>query len=199
MAKPIEHKVLIDVPMPIRTPRLILRPPQAGDGKAVYEAKQESMVELKKWMPWAHKPASQEADEALCREKYAAYLLREDLMLFAFAGDKLIASTGLHRFDWELRSFEIGYWVRSSETGKGYATEIATALAHYAFKALQANRVFITHDAANKASEAVIKKVGFHYEGLASNSGLGVDGQPVEVKHYAFTKAKDVPALEVHW
>lgn len=199
MAKPIEHKVLIDVPMPIKTPRLILRPPQAGDGKAVYDAKQESMADLKKWMPWAHKPSSEEADEALCRQKYAAYLLREDLMLFAFAGDKLIASTGLHRFDWELRSFEIGYWVRSSETGKGYATEIATALAHYAFKALDANRVFITHDAANKASEAVIKKAGFLYEGLARNSGLDVDGHPVDVKHYAFTKAEDVPHLKVSW
>lgn len=194
-----EHKVLIDVPMPIKTPRLVLRPPQQGDGAALHEAKMESLEDLKKWMPWAHKPHSVEADEAMCREKQAAYILREDLMLFAFDGDKLVASTGIHRFDWELRSFEIGYWVRSSETGKGYATEITTALAHYAFKALNANRVFIMHDDANKASGAVIKKVGFNYEGLAPSSALGVDGQPVNIKHYAFTNPKDVPTLSVSW
>ena len=41
--------VLIDVPMPILTPRLMLRPVQAGDGAAVFEALQESWDEHARW------------------------------------------------------------------------------------------------------------------------------------------------------
>lgn len=33
------NKILIDVPMPITTDRLLMRPPMAGDGQALFEAK----------------------------------------------------------------------------------------------------------------------------------------------------------------
>jgi hypothetical protein len=50
--------VLIDVPMPIRTPRLIIRPKQVGDGAITSAAVAETWDELHKWMRWAEKSGS---------------------------------------------------------------------------------------------------------------------------------------------
>lgn len=195
--------VLVDVPMPIVTPRLILRPPQAGDGAALADAKRASWPELKPWMPWATgkvEDISDETDEIMCRTKYAKYLLREDLMMFAFdrAANKLVASTGLHRMDWRARMFEIGYWVRSDETGQGYATEVTNALLRYAFNQLGANRIYIAHDDANDASRAVIEKLGFVKEGHTRLSDIRSD-RLSGTMHYARYDLEGLPELDVRW
>jgi hypothetical protein len=55
--------VLIEVPMPIRTPRLTIRPKEIGDGAITSPAVAETWEELNRWMRWAenrdakHKPA----------------------------------------------------------------------------------------------------------------------------------------------
>ncbi|PZQ45344.1 MAG: N-acetyltransferase, partial [Micavibrio aeruginosavorus] len=43
-----KNPILIDIPMPIETPRLILRNVLPGDGKALFEAKVDSFKELNK-------------------------------------------------------------------------------------------------------------------------------------------------------
>ena len=48
-----DKPVLNDVPMPIRTPRLLIRPRQEGDGEFTLVAIRESWDELHKWMSWA--------------------------------------------------------------------------------------------------------------------------------------------------
>ena len=158
--------------MPIRTPRLLIRPPQAFDGKAFYEAKAESMAEVKPWMEWAQYPQTPAGNEAFCREKQAGYIARKDMTFLVFNGEKLVASAGFPVFNWQKRHFEIAYWVRTCETGKGYATEITAALVHYAFNALAAKRVSLYYDVLNEGSAAVAKKVGFIKEGVLRNGSL---------------------------
>lgn len=194
--------VMVDVPMPITTTRLIIRPPQAGDGQALFDAKSASWDDLIKWMPWAQNPEEHSAakDEIMCRTQYAKYLLREDLMMFAFdrKNDKLVASSGLHRMDWRARIFEIGYWVRSDETGKGYATEVTNALLHYAFNQLAANRVYICHDTENAASRRVIEKLGFVKEGETRKSDIRGD-RLAGTCHYARYDLDGLPDLDISW
>ena len=194
--------VLVDVPMPILTPRLLIRPPQAGDGQALFEAKSKSWSELKTWMPWAQNPEEHnvEKDEIMCRQKYAAYLLREDLMMFAFDRQKgiLLAGTGLHRMDWKARIFEIGYWVRSDETGKGIASELTNALLRYAFGQLSANRVYIAHDPENGASRRVIEKLGFIKEGESKIDSI-LNDHLRGTCHYARYDLDGLPDLDVQW
>jgi hypothetical protein len=48
-----KNPVLIDMPMPIMTPRLMIRPVMPGDGAPIHEAKMESWDQLRLWMPWA--------------------------------------------------------------------------------------------------------------------------------------------------
>jgi RimJ/RimL family protein N-acetyltransferase len=197
----IKNPILNRVPVPIVTPRLILRPPQEGDGAALHEAKIESWDHITKWMPWAKTLGTVDDDEAVVREAYAKYIRREDFMMFGFARDtgRFIIGTGLHRFNWETRRFEIGYWVRASEHGKGYATEAANALTRYAFGALEAKAVVIEYADGNDKSRRVIEKLGFEKEGTARMDMVLPDGSQTDRHIYARTTMEGLPGLTVRW
>ena len=195
------NPILIDIPMPIRTPRLVLRTPQAGDGAIVHDAKVESQGDLEKWMPWAKGDiGTVEQTEIVVRENFAKFILRQDMMLLAFNHTgRFIGSTGLHRFDWEFRSFEIGYWIRSTEHRKGYASEIANALTRFAFGALNARRVMIAAATANTASRKVIEKNGYELESLMKADHFLPDGSVTGTAQYVRYNIDGLAPLDVMW
>jgi RimJ/RimL family protein N-acetyltransferase len=163
---------MIDLPWPIETDRLILRPALPGDGAQVHEALEETWKELQNWMIFAQKKMSVEEVEANIRECFGKFLKREDMRIHGYEKTKdglcgeFVLSSGIHRFDWHVRRFEIGYWVRKSAMGKGYATECAAALAQYAFDVMGARNVSIEHADGNEGSRRVIEKLGFEKEGV---------------------------------
>jgi RimJ/RimL family protein N-acetyltransferase len=196
--------VLIDVPMPILTPRLVLRPPRAGDGGVVHAAKRESWPELREWMIWSWKPLEEltvDDDEAYCRKKQASFILREDLTLLLFNRETgaFLGGSGLHDCNWKSRIFTIGFWIRSSETGRGYATEVATALARYAFEALAASKVSVFHAEGNSRSRRVIEKVGFEPEGVLRKQHPLPNNSLVDEHHYGLLSPEKLPPLDVEW
>lgn len=195
------NNILIDVPVPIETDRIILRHPQAGDGQAAWEAKAETFDQLQEWMPWAKELGTADDMEIVCREAHAKFIRREDLMMLAFerASGQFIGGTGLHRFDWAVRRFEIGYWVRASLQGQGYATEIANALTRFAFNALEARTVMIGHGEGNDRSRAVIQKLGFTLEGIEKNSTHTGNERILNAHIYSRTDLKGLPDLNVRW
>lgn len=197
----IKDPILIDIPMPIRTPRLMLRNVLPGDGAAMHEIKVESFDELCKWMPWTKLGVGTIDDaEKVIRENHAKYILREDMMMAAFTHDgRLIAMCGLHRFDWEFRSFEIGYYVRTADHNKGYATELANALTRFAFGALDARRVIICAATENAASRRVIEKLGYGLESLVKADALLPDGSVTGHANYVRYDIAGLPDLDVKW
>jgi RimJ/RimL family protein N-acetyltransferase len=195
------HPILIDIPMPIRTPRLIIRNVLPGDGAAMHEIKTESWDDLCKWMPWT-KFGVGTVDEAekVIRENHAKFILREDMMMTALTHDgRTIAMCGLHRFDWEFRRFEIGYYVRSADHNKGYATELANALTRFAFDALNARRVEICAATSNAASRRVIEKLGYDLESLKKADALLPDGTVTGHADYVRYNTDGLPSLDVTW
>jgi ribosomal-protein-alanine N-acetyltransferase len=60
--------------------------------------------------------------------------------------------------------FELVYVLAASAWGKGYATEVATALKHYAFERLGLDRIVALIDLENEASERVAVKVNMRYK-----------------------------------
>ena len=86
------------------------------------------------------------------------------MFLFRRDDGRFVGGSGLHRIDWSIPRFEIGYWVRTSLAGHGYATEAARRIADFAFSDLQAERVEIWCDAANERSAAVARRAGFELE-----------------------------------
>lgn len=173
--------ILRDFPEEFYTERLLIRKPLPGDGKAVYQAMQASLNELKPWMPWAHREQTVEDVEANMREAHAKFLTREDLRLHIFLKEtgEFIASSGLHRINWEIPKFEIGYWIDTRFSSQGYVTEATKAITDFAFSALMAKRVEIRCDSMNKRSRAIPEKLGFTLEAILMNYGLSGDGKEI--------------------
>src|ERR1044072_7495206 len=117
--------VLVELPEQIETDRRIVRTPRLGDWVEVNEAIRESAVELAPWMPWATPVPAVSETEANLRREIAKVQLREDirLQLHDRKDGRFIGASGLHRIDWKVPRFEIGYWIRTSCCGKGYMTE----------------------------------------------------------------------------
>jgi ribosomal-protein-serine acetyltransferase len=170
--------ILRDIPERLESERLLIRPPLPGDGAAIHEGIVESLDELLPWMPWAQGEHTLESAETYAREAQAAYLARRHLPLNLFLRDEgtYVGGSGLHDIDWAVPRFEIGYWVRSSLTGRGYATEATRRIAQFAFEDLRAERVEIWCDARNERSAAVAQRAGFTFEARLERSRIGADG-----------------------
>jgi RimJ/RimL family protein N-acetyltransferase len=196
-----EKPVLLNLPMPVETPRLTLRPVMPGDGAAIHAAKAETWDKIHRWMPWAKEISRPEEDEEMARRAYAKFLLREDFMMVAVerVTGQLSVFTGLHRFDWATRRFEIGYWARTSAQGRGLVTESTNALTRYAFAVLKARTVAISHAEGNDSSRAVIERLGFVKEGVLSNATALPDGTVHNTHWYGRTSADGLPDLDVRW
>lgn len=172
----------ISVPTQIETPRLLLRPFRLGDAPALHEALVESLAELRShlwFLSWVAEEQTLQSAEVRCRRAEANFLLRNDLPYLAFskASGRLVASAGLHRTDWMTPRTEVGYWVRSTETGNGYASECVNALTDWALSELRAVRVELVTDENNHGSRAVAVRCGFQLEGVHRNTMRGPGGE----------------------
>lgn len=170
------------VPESFETARLILRSFRSTDAPQLHEALVESLNALRAnlwFLPWVAEEQTLQSAELRCRKAQENFQLRTDLPWLAFAKDtgRLVGSAGLHRTDWILPKTEVGYWIRSSDVGKGYASEAVTVLVDWAFAGLGAQRVELVTDERNVASRAVALRCGFHLEGILHNTMRAPDGQ----------------------
>lgn len=179
------NPILLDIKTQFYTERLLIRMPMPGDGKAVYEAIQASINELKQWLPFAQKEQSEQQTEINMREAHLRSLKREELRLLIFDKNtkQLIGSSGLHNPDWDIPKFEIGYWIDSRYSGKGYMTEAVQGITDYAFNELKARRLEIRCDTLNFKSQAIPEKLGYTLEGTLRNEDISVDGSTLRDTH----------------
>lgn len=189
MARP--DPILIQVPERIVGERIILAAPVAGLGPIMAATVCASLDHIKPWMPWAQTAPSMEDSEAVMRRMQSDFIARRELpfQIYAKAADgscaEMLGSSGFHGIDWELRKFEIGYWIRPSSVGRGLVSEAVRLLTDMAFKQLRARRVEIRMDERNLPSRAVAEACGFEFEGLLRSDALGVDGEPRDTRVYA--------------
>lgn len=179
--------LLLDVPEEIGTERLVLRATRAGMGSAVAQAVRDSRKDLERWMAWARDARSRSESERHCREMQLRWHAREefDFCFHRRSDGLLVGKGGLHTIDWSVPKFEIGYWIRSSSTRQGFATEATLALAELAVQRLGANRLEITSDARNAASRRVAEKSGFELEGIRRSSRRDAQGKLADSCMYA--------------
>lgn len=200
------NSVLIDLPMPIVTPRLILRPPKVGEGALLNAAVLESFDILNKFMLWAdEKPTLEESEEVVRREAANwIYKKKEDPELMLFILEKntndLIGATGYHGIDWDVPCVETGYWVRQKYAGFGYITEATNALTQYAFKVIKAKRIAITCDIDNERSKKIPERLGYNLESIMKSNRIKPDTREVtDTLVYVRTNLIDLPELEIRW
>lgn len=188
--------VLLDLPDQLLTDRLLLRTPRPGDGALLYEAVAESLPQLRRFLaavPWVAEEPSPARSEVFCRSAQGNFLARRDMpfLMFERDGGRLVGATGLHRPDWSLPKMDIGYWCRTSATGRGLVGEAVTALTHYAFAQVGAVRVELITDAQNLKSRRIAERCGYQLEGLLRRHRRGADGTLRDTCIYAHVAGGD--------
>jgi RimJ/RimL family protein N-acetyltransferase len=179
--------IRLEIPDELVGPRVVARCYRDDDAPALWEAIDKSREHLAKWMPWARSYQSVEDVLPFIRETRAKWILRENFGFGIFEREtgRLLGGCGLRPADWQIRSFEIGYWIRVSAVGKGYVTETVRVLTRFAFDLLDANRVQIRMDVRNTRSRAIPERLGFVYEGCQRRGLPDVNGQPRDVAIFA--------------
>jgi RimJ/RimL family protein N-acetyltransferase len=170
--------ILIDLPDELVGDLVIVRPWAEADSGGLWDAVDNSREHLEAFMPWVdryHNP-----DDALeyTRRSRARWLLREDLSVAIVERQtgRIVGGSGLHRIDWGIRAFEIGYWIRQDAEGRGYITETVQLLTRLAFDELDANRVELRIDTRNFRSLRVGERLGFVLEGTLRRKLPAADG-----------------------
>jgi RimJ/RimL family protein N-acetyltransferase len=183
------NPIMIDFPNEFYTERLMIRMPKPGDGKVVSEAVNASIEELKPWMKWAQNEQTEYDSEIGIREAHVKFLRRENLRFLVFLKEsgQFIATSSLHNIDWDVRKFEIGYWIDTRYSGKGYMTEAVQGIGNFAFSQLHARRLEIRCDTKNIKSKLIPERLQFELEGIIKNEDVSVDGSELR-DTYIFAK-----------
>lgn len=168
--------------------RVILRPHRLDDFDELWEAIQESQHELRPWLPFADESEEQLRD--WLAHVVARWQTREGMGMAIIAREsgQMVGNIGLMVRGWDIGSFEIGYWLRTSAVGHGYMTEAARRVTDYAFDHLDANRVMIRCDSENARSAAVPRRLGFTQEGLTRRDYARPDGRIADTLVFAMIR-----------
>jgi RimJ/RimL family protein N-acetyltransferase len=180
----------VAIPEVILGEKCLLRTYRPGDGKAMFEAIDESREHLWPEMIWITHHVSPEDSESRCMVFGENFQDRIDLSygIWSLDGQTYLGGIGLHRMNWEIGIFEIGYWIRQSAEGKGYVTEATKLLTNMAFDTLNAARVFIMAATENTRSRAVPVRLGMPLEGILRNNLVNGDGKRLDAAIYAVTE-----------
>ena len=80
-----------------------------------------------------------------------------------------MGTCGLNDVNPRYRSANLGYWIRTSRTREGAATQAIRLLAHFVFATLGLVRIEIVVAVENLASQRAAEKAGALREGLLRN------------------------------
>lgn len=151
------------------TSKLVLRPFKRRDADALADAIAVSLPDLVLWLPWAHRNYDRTDAAAYIRESMIAW---KEGRAFDFSVRRP-ADPRRHLGNisvWPTTRGgsvgEIGYWVRSDETGAGICTQAAIRVLETAFLELRFHKVVLRIAVGNIASERVAQKLGATQEGL---------------------------------
>lgn len=148
----------------LRTTRLMLRRFAEADTDAIFEVLSNPRV-VRYWdAPAWSKRAQAERFIANCDRMERE---QSGVRLAIVRGDDgvFIGQCCLLKLNPTYRSATLGYSLADAAWGHGFATEAAGALLHWAFDALDVNRVQAETDTRNLASIRVLEKLGFVLEG----------------------------------
>ncbi len=151
------------------TPRLLLRPFRRRDLEPLVAAVHDSLDELSRWLPWAHARYGRSDALRFIRDSAAAWA---DGRAYDFAirsrddSETHLGNISVWHTSRREQAGEVGYWVRSDQTGEGIATEAVARVLQAAFEELRLHRVILRIASGNRASERIAEKLKFVQEGL---------------------------------
>lgn len=159
------------------------------DAPELHAAACESVASIFPWMPWCHEGYTiEEAIEwaSACVESWNKRTSFEFVIRTTegahVGGGGINCLNTMHPFA------NLGYWVRTSQQGKGHATRAAKLLAQFGLCDLSLQRIELVAAVGNRPSLRVIQRTGAHREGILRNR-LVLHGIPHDAVGFSFIPA----------
>jgi len=150
---------------------IIIRPCRLEDAAVICEGVQETMHEMLKWAPWCH-PGYSVSDCTSwlsSRSQMWSEGIEYDFVIFDTKDNTFLGGCAIDQINRKHNFATLGYWIRSSQTGKGIATAAVRLIIRLGFKTLSFTRLEIVVAVQNEASQRVAEKVGAVREGVHRN------------------------------
>lgn len=172
---------------------VVLRSPSPSDAGELVRAVQESLPELRRWMPWA----TADYDAVRARQWMAMVADGAEHGFLVFVVDDpetIVGSCGLNQLDDLNRGANLGYWTRTSHAGRGLASRAARLVARFAHEELGLHCVRISASVENVASCRVAERAGAHLDGTVRGSLL-LEGRFHDARVYTLLPGEvtDIP------
>jgi RimJ/RimL family protein N-acetyltransferase len=165
---------------PLTDGKITLRAPLLEDAAPHCDAVLESLADTGRWLEWAHEGYAVEESKAFIARAIAGH---ENGEMYEFhivdQSGTFLGGCGLNRLDMRFLKSNLGYWVRSSATGRGVATSATRLLATFGLEQLGLQRIEIIAAVQNLASQRVAEKVGAHRESVQRN-GIRYRGENID-------------------
>ncbi|WP_150466958.1 GNAT family N-acetyltransferase [Francisella sp. SYW-9] len=178
--------------MIIKLKRIYLEPIQEKHALKMNSAINESYFELKEWLYWLDKRPTKAESFEFCREIYKDFLNQKS-MQFSIVNNKsddFIGCIGVNTFNYQNnpKHLEIGYWISTRYTKKGYMMEALLGLIDYINKNIEYVNIIITTDPANTSSNKLAEKSGFILLETRVNDFKKPNGEYRDTNVYAYNK-----------
>ena len=150
---------------------ILLRSYRTSDVNELFQAVRESIKEMSPWLPFAHENYSIKESKDWIKRRPQEWKrgIIYDFGIFDTHDGDLIGGCGLNELDNRNGRANLGYWVRTSYTGRGVAVAATKLLAKWSFEVLKLKRIEISVATGNQRSLRVAEKVGAKREGILRN------------------------------
>jgi RimJ/RimL family protein N-acetyltransferase len=143
-----------------------IRPYERGDAETLFAAARESMSTVGAWLWWCTPEFKREAARAWVDRQVMAFQAKTEFeFVICSSSGRFLGACGLNSIDSVNARANLGYWVRSTETRHGIATEATRQLVRWAFQNTDLIRLEIVVAKDNLASLRVAEKAGAIREG----------------------------------
>lgn len=145
-----------------------LRRFRASDIPLLFAAVTESISELSSAMTWCQDGYSMEKSAAFVSSCHIRWHDGDEytFVIFDAKDRRLLGSVGINHINRTHGFGNLGYWVRSTRTNRGFASAAVRLASRFALKDLGLHRLEMVVSAANVPSQRVAQKAGAKFEGL---------------------------------
>jgi RimJ/RimL family protein N-acetyltransferase len=147
---------------------ILIRPYKTEDIPVMFEAVCESIPEISAWLEWCHADYKIEEAETFIKSRPEAWEKEEEygFAIFDVETKKFLGGIGLNLVNRRFKLCNLGYWIRTSATGRSIASKATRLAAQFALEELDLNRVEIVASVKNIPSQRAAEKAGAKREGI---------------------------------
>ncbi|MHA1938002.1 MAG: GNAT family N-acetyltransferase [Candidatus Thorarchaeota archaeon] len=189
----IMHKLLIEIPTRIETESLIVRKYEKDDGKDLLD-----LLERNNNRDFLREAADEVDDiktlddaEIDVREHAVEWESRKRFVMGIWlkSTGEYVGQIWIEPKQWEVPSFELGYYIDQGYIRKGIATEAARRSLKFLFEDLKAHKVIIITRDTNERSWKLAERLGFTKEGHHRESSIK-NGKRWGLYYYGMLKSE---------